>query len=599
MSSTRSIARRAAALGASISLVALGVLAASPAQAATCTVTPTTWPDLQAAFATAPATGAVICLGADITAPQSFVPGADRLSQPNGSDVTFDLNAHSLTIAVDPSSGIDAGIAVDAGNTLTIDATGGGAITISGGSYGAAIGASYGNDLGTVIINGGVIDVSTVIDGAGIGSAQFAPGVDGGSITINGGTITARTNNCGAGIGGGEYYNVGADVTINGGIINAVGTCGSPGIGGSAQGATTGGDITITGGVITSTGTQGAGIGGGFNGAGGNITMSGGDLTASTSLMPGGYNGAALGSGSGTAVGGTPPPGTLTLIGAGIPTPTSGTSPYASSPMATVLPGPVGVTFTQTTQDGTFTQGPSTRIVFAVAVAPQITTASLPGGTVAAPYAQTVAASGTGPITFALANGTALPAGLTLDPATGVLSGTPTTAGSFSFQVRATNIMGADTRTYALEIAAAPAITTTGIPGATAGAAYSQTITATGTGPVTFALASGSALPVGLTLDPVSGVISGTPTASGTFAFTVTATNATGTDSRTYTLTVAAAAVTPTPSATSAPAARAGSSTLAVTGINGALAPLLAGGGALLLAVGAGSLVRAHGRRQS
>ncbi len=599
MSSTRSIARRAAALGASISLVALGVLAASPAQAAICTVTPTTWPDLQSAFATAPATGAVICLGADITAPQSFVPGADRLSQPNGSDVTFDLNAHSLTIVVDPSSGIDAGIAVDAGNTLTIDATGGGAITISGGSYGAAIGASYGNDLGTVIINGGVIDVSTVIDGAGIGSAQFAPGVDGGSITINGGTITARTNNCGAGIGGGEYYNVGADVTINGGIINAVGTCGSPGIGGSAQGATTGGDITITGGVITSTGTQGAGIGGGFNGAGVNITMSGGDLTASTSLMPGGYNGAALGSGSGPAVGGAPSPGTLTLFGAGIPTPTSGTAPYASSPMATVLPGPVGVTFTQTTQDGTFTQGPSTRIVFAVAVAPQITTASLPGGTVAAPYAQTVAASGTGPITFALANGTALPAGLTLDPATGVLSGTPTTAGSFSFQVRATNIMGADTRTYAFEIAAAPAITTTSIPGATAGAAYSQTITATGTGPVTFALASGSALPAGLTLDPVSGVISGSPTASGTFAFTVAATNAAGTDSRTYTLTVAAAAATPTPSATSAPAARAGSSTLAVTGTNGALAPLLAGGGALMLAVGAGSLVRAHGRRQS
>ncbi len=166
MSSTRSIARRAAALGASISLVALGVLAASPAQAATCTVTPTTWPDLQSAFATAPATGAVICLGADITAPQSFVPGADRLSQPNGSNVTFDLNARSLTIAVDPSSGIDAGIAVDAGNTLTIDATGGGAITISGGSYGAAIGASSSSDLGTVIINGGVIDVSTAIDGA-------------------------------------------------------------------------------------------------------------------------------------------------------------------------------------------------------------------------------------------------------------------------------------------------------------------------------------------------------------------------------------------------------------------------------------------------
>lgn len=599
MSSTRSIARRAAALGASVSLVALGVLAASPAQAATCTVTPTTWPDLQSAFASAPATGAVICLGADITAPQSFVTGADRLSQPNGSDVTFDLNAHSLTIVVDPSSGIDAGIAVDAGNTLTIDATGGGAVTISGGSYGAAIGASYGNDLGTVIINGGVIDVSTVIDGAGIGSAQFAPGVDGGSITINGGTITARTNNCGAGIGGGEYYNVGADVTINGGIINAVGTCGSPGIGGSAQAATTGGDITITGGVITSTGTQGAGIGGGFNGAGVNITMSGGDLTASTSLTPGGYNGAALGSGSGTAVGGTPPPGTLTLIGAGIPTPTSGTALYASSPMATVLPGPVGVTFTQTTQDGTFTQGPSTRIVFAVAVAPQITTASLPGGTVAAPYAQTVAASGTGPITFALANGTTLPAGLALDPATGALSGTPTAAGLFSFQVRATNIMGSDTKTYSLAIDAAPAIATASVPSATAGAAYSQTITATGTGPITFALANGSTLPAGLALDPATGLISGTPTVSGSFTFTITATNAIGSDSRAYTLAVGASASSPTPTPSPTLSGATGSSTLAVTGGNGAIAPLLAGGGVLLIAVGAGVLIRARRRRHT
>jgi len=599
MSSTRSIARRAAALGASVSLVALGVLAASPAQAATCTVTPTTWPDLQSAFASAPATGAVICLGADITAPQSFVPGADRLSQPNGSNVTFDLNAHSLTIAVDPSSGIDAGIAVDAGNTLTIAATGGGAITISGGSYGAAIGASSSSDLGTVIINGGVIDVSTAIDGAGIGGAQFAPATADGSITINGGTITAKTNNCGPGIGAGEYSTIAADITITGGAINAAGTCGSPGIGGSAQNSSVSGNITITGGVITSTATSAAGIGGGFDAAGANITMSGGDLTASTALLPGGSHGAALGSGSAPPSLPVPSPGTLTLIGAGTPTPTSGTAPYASSPMATVLPGPVGITFTQTTQDGTFTQAPSTRIVFTVAVAPRITTTSLPGGTVAAPYAQTVAASGTGPLTFALANGTALPAGLTLDPATGVLSGTPTTAGSFSFQVRATNIMGSDTRAYALEIAAAPAITTASIPGATAGAAYSQTITATGTGPITFGLANGSALPAGLTLDPTSGVISGTPTASGTFTFVVTATNATGTDSRTYTLTVAAAAATPTPSATSAPAARTGSSTLAVTGTNGALAPLLAGGGALLLVVGAGSLIRARGRRQS
>ncbi|WP_295841597.1 Ig domain-containing protein [uncultured Microbacterium sp.] len=595
MSSTRSIARRAAALGVSISLIALGALAASPAQAATCTVTPTTWPDLQAAFATAPATGAVICLGADIT---HLGDGSlnDPLISPAGSNVTFDLNGHSLIVRVGDGSQIGNGwaaIDVSSGKTLTIDATGGGTLTVYTETGAAAIGGSQGEGAGTIIINGGTINASTGYDGAGIGGGQY--GTSAGSVTINGGDVTASTTNCGPGIGSGDNADASAviNVTINGGTVTATGSCGAAGIGGGSDmaGQAT---VTITGGAVVAKATQGAGIGGGRNGA--NITISGGDVTASAAL-----NG--VGTGAGAAIGtqwsGGGNPGTLTLIGTGIPTPTSGANGSALSPTPTVQPGSPGVTFVQTTQDGSATQAPSTRIVFAVAVAPRITTASLPGGTVAAPYAQTVAASGTGPITFALANGTALPAGLTLDPATGVLSGTPTTAGSFSFQGRATNIMGADTRTYALEIAAAPAITTTSIPGATAGAAYSQTITATGTGPVTFALASGSALPAGLTLDPVSGVISGTPTASGAFAFTVTATNATGTDSRTYTLTVAAAAVTPTPSATSAPAARAGSSTLAVTGIDGALAPLLAGGGALLLAVGAGSLVRAHGRRQS
>ncbi|MCL1526428.1 putative Ig domain-containing protein [Xanthomonas nasturtii] len=96
------------------------------------------------------------------------------------------------------------------------------------------------------------------------------------------------------------------------------------------------------------------------------------------------------------------------------------------------------------------------------------------------------------------------------------------------------------------------------LPGATAGSAYSQNLTASGgTAPYTFALSAGT-LPAGLTLSG-TGVLSGTPTASGSFNFTVTATDSGGSPtsgSRAYTLTVAGATVTLP--ATSLPAGTAG-----------------------------------------
>ena len=79
---------------------------------------------------------------------------------------------------------------------------------------------------------------------------------------------------------------------------------------------------------------------------------------------------------------------------------------------------------------------------------------SLPGGTVGSVYSQTISASGgSSPYTFAKSSGT-LPAGLTLN-STGVLSGTPTTAATYSFTVQATDsASNSGSRAYSVTIGA-------------------------------------------------------------------------------------------------------------------------------------------------
>ena len=155
---------------------------------------------------------------------------------------------------------------------------------------------------------------------------------------------------------------------------------------------------------------------------------------------------------------------------------------------------------------------------------------SLSSGTVAQSYNATVAASGgTGTTTWDLAGGS-LPVGLNLS-SSGVLTGTPTTAGTSSptFRVRDSGTPQQSTQKIlpiTINLPAAPNITTTSLPTGTFNEVYNQTVSVTGgIGTLIWGVTSG-ALPPGLNLNASSGTVSGTPTSAGPFTFTLRVTDA-------------------------------------------------------------------------
>jgi hypothetical protein len=177
--------------------------------------------------------------------------------------------------------------------------------------------------------------------------------------------------------------------------------------------------------------------------------------------------------------------------------------------------------------------------------------ATLPAGALGQPYTQTLSASGgSAPYTFSISSGS-LPPGLLLSAA-GLVSGTPTSVGSFTFTVQASDANGCiGARTYTIVIntfvCGTINVFPATLPAPLLGVPYNQSVGASGgSAPYTFAVSAG-AIPAGLTFiatGTASASLIGTPNALGAYTFTVSATDALGcTGNQTYGLQLVAGSV--------------------------------------------------------
>jgi fibronectin type 3 domain-containing protein len=202
------------------------------------------------------------------------------------------------------------------------------------------------------------------------------------------------------------------------------------------------------------------------------------------------------------------------------------------------------VTLAATNSSGT---GNATLTITVAVGAPVITSGTTANGTVGAAFSYQITATNS-PTSY---SATGLPAGLSVNTTSGLVSGTPTAAGSSKVTLGATNSSGTGTATLTITIAAAagaPVITSGTTASGAVGSAFSYQITATNS-PTSY---NATGLPAGLSVNTTSGAISGTPSATGSSTVTLSATNSTGTGNATLTITIAAGAqISATPSSVS------------------------------------------------
>ncbi len=246
-----------------------------------------------------------------------------------------------------------------------------------------------------------------------------------------------------------------------------------------------------------------------------------------------------------TAAGGTAPY-SFALGGGALPAGMSfntGTGQVTGTPTTTLATKSFTVTVTDAsfaTSSKTFSLTVNGALATTQAVAARTGTV----GTLIPSFTPVTASGGTAAYSYALSGGS-LPAGMSFNTGTGLVSGTPTSVlGTTAFTVTVTDAAGAtSSKTFNLTVNSA--LSTTQAVASTAGTigtlipSFTPVTASGGTTPYAFAL-SGSALPTGMSFSASTGLVSGTPaTTLVTTTFTVTVTDAAGaTSSKTFSLTV-------------------------------------------------------------
>jgi len=171
----------------------------------------------------------------------------------------------------------------------------------------------------------------------------------------------------------------------------------------------------------------------------------------------------------------------------------------------------------------------SNQTVATPALGPIINSALTATGTSGSAFSYQITASNS-PTSFGASG---LPAGLSVNSSTGLISGTPTAVATTNITLSATNSNGTGTATLALTILVAPpAITSGASVTGTSGSSFSYQITASNS-PTSF---GASGLPTGLSVNTSTGLISGTPSNSGTVVASISASNGTGAGNASLTL---------------------------------------------------------------